>query len=243
MNLRSNTRFFPIFLAVVMLLVTVGEASAQRRGGSPQRAAAPQHDEKIDISVMYGHMWGGNIETWNGNRFRLGTAPSWQIALDIPMGPATWVELSYDHQDGKLDWDERGQPIRTLSDMSVNYWQIGMVRGVPRGNVVPYGTFALGVTYYNPSESSFTIPEDSNNPADTYYLDSATKFSMSLGVGVKAFFGEAQRIGVRASFRTMPTFYNTGAGLWFGSGGAGVSVSGYAIWQWEVAAGLTIKMG
>jgi hypothetical protein len=41
----------------------------------------------------------------------------------------------------------------------------------------------------------------------------------------------------------MPTFYNTGASLWFGSGGSGIAVSGNAIWQWEIAGGLTVKFG
>ncbi len=74
-------------------------------------------------------------------------------------------------------------------------------------------------------------------------LQTATKFSFSFGLGVKSYFGEAEKVGIRASFKVMPTLYNTSGGLWFGSSGGGVAVSGNALWQWEAAIGLTIKLG
>jgi hypothetical protein len=226
-------------LVAMMLLMTAIDADAQRRGSS-RGGGRPVHDEKIDITAMYGHMWGGNMDVVIGStrgKIRLGTAPSLFFAVNIPVGPARWVELNYDHQGGELKYDQGLSGTSTLSDLSINYWHIGVVQGMPRGNVIPYGTFGLGVTYYSPSEDRFELD------GDEYALDTATKFSLSLGLGVKAFFGEAERFGIRAHFRTMPTFYNTGAGLWFGTGGAGLSVSGYGIWQWEVAGGVTIRLG
>lgn len=236
-NPRSNNAAPAAILAVVMLALTIGDADAQLRGGAPQRAA-PARQESIDISAMYGHMWGGNIGTGLG-RFRLGTAPSMFFALDYPLGPALWVQLSYGRQNGQLDLDRSLEGKSKLTDMSINYWQIGSVRGMPvgKGNVIPYVAGTLGLTYYSPTEDRFDLD------GTVYALDTATKFSLTVGVGVKAFFGEAERFGLRASFKTMPTFYNTGAGLWFGSGGASVSVGGSAIWQWEVAGGLTVKLG
>ncbi len=60
---------------------------------------------------------------------------------------------------------------------------------------------------------------------------------------MKAYFGKAERIGIRATFKVMPTMYNTWGGMYFGGGGAGLTVSGNAIWQWEAAGGVTIKFG
>ena len=94
-----------------------------------------------------------------------------------------------------------------------------------------------------PVQAQGTFPPFSYDPDSIVYTQSATKFSLSFGVGFKAYFGEAEKIGIRASFKAMPTFYNTGASLWFGSSGGGVAVSGNAIWQWEVAGGLTVKFG
>ena len=69
------------------------------------------------------------------------------------------MELSYDHQSGELNYDQSLQGTSTLSNLSVNYWQIGVVRGVPRGNVIPYGTFALGVTYFSPEQAQGAQPD------------------------------------------------------------------------------------
>ena len=126
---------------------------------------------------------------------------------------------------------------RICDDTVVHYWQIGALQGLPRGNFVPYLMGSLGLTYYSPKSSSVEI-EDT-----TFRLDSVTKFSMAFGVGIKADMGPDQRVGFGAQFRVLPTLYNTGAGLWFGSGGASLSVGGSAIWQYEVAAGLTVKLG
>ena len=95
-----NRRLMIVLVAAV-LMFSAGDAAAQRRSGTPARAERPAHEEKIDITAMYGHMWGGNISSYVGT-FRLGTAPSMFFALDYPVAPANWVELSYGHQDGKL---------------------------------------------------------------------------------------------------------------------------------------------
>ena len=55
--------------------------------------------------------------------------------------------------------------------------------------------------------------------------------------------GEAEKIGLRASFKVLPTLYNTSGGVWFGTGGASLGITGNAIWQWEAAIGLTVKLG
>ena len=60
---------------------------------------------------------------------------------------------------------------------------------------------------------------------------------------MKAFFGEAERFGLRGSFKVLPTFYGSSGGVWLGGGGASLGITGYGIWQWEAAIGLTVKLG
>ncbi len=229
-GLRRNA-----LLALSLILMTTlftGEALAQRRGGGGGGGglAGP-----IELSATYGSMWGGNVSLING-KLRTATGPSYGFALDIPVHPAMAIEVSYTRQDGALDYDSRGSKDK-LTDMSVNYWQIGAIRGLIDGKVRPFVTTSLGVTYYSPTESSVVID------GETFNISSSTKFSFVLGLGVKSYFGEAEKIGLRASFKVLPTLYNTGGGVWFGSGGASLGVTGNAIWQWEVAAGLTVKFG
>ena len=239
-----NWKWLPMFCLMVVLLISVtDDAMAQRRAAGGQSSRPPAgFSPYLELSATYGSMWGGNIDLTyglNSRKIRTGTGPSYGFALDYNIHPMQAIEISYTRQDGSLDLDYQG--IRTLTPMSVNVWHIGSLRTLAPGKVQPFVLFSLGATYFSPSEASFLMDED--DPDSIVYIQSATKFSLSFGVGFKAYFGEAEKIGIRASFKAMPTFYNTGASLWFGSSGGGVAVSGNAIWQWEIAGGLTVKFG
>lgn len=238
----KNLKWLAMFAVVAILLTTAsGDALAQRRGGA-STPAPTGFKPYAELSATYGSMWGGNIDlSYNTNnvKLRTGTGGSWGFALDYNLSPAQALEISYTRQDGSLDLDYKG--TRTLTDMSVNYWQIGSIRTLAPGKVQPFVLGSLGATYYSPTQSTVQIDEDDVD--STYYVDATTKFSLTLGLGLKSYFGEAQKIGLRATFKVMPTFYNGSSGVWFGPGGAGLTVGGSAIWQWEAAAGLTVKFG
>ena len=235
-----NWKGFALFGMMALTLVSLtDEAMAQRRGGGGQARGVPAgFKPHFEFSVTYGSMWGGNIDVYSGFKYykiRTGTGGSLGFALDYNIHPMQAIELSYTRQDGSLDLDYQG--ITTLTPMSVNVWHIGSLRTLKPGKVQPFVLGSLGVTYFSPELATFELD------GKTVRTESATQFSINLGVGLKAYFGEAEKIGIRASFKVMPTLYNTGAGLWFGSGGGGATVYGEAIWQWEVAGGLTVKFG
>ena len=239
----SNWKGLILFGLMVLLSVSLTEdALAQRRGGTPPPATSTGFRPYAELSATYGSMWGGNIDFSYGyttRKIRTGTGASIGIALDYNVHPLQAFELSYTYQDGSLDLDYQG--LRTLTPMSVNAWHIGSIRYLAAGKVQPFVLGSLGATFFSPSESSFLL--DETDPDTRIPLESTTKFSIHFGLGLKSYFGEAQKIGIRASFKVMPTMYNTGAGVWFGSGGGGVSVTGNSIWQWEAAIGLTVKFG
>ena len=236
--MKSKRHSLLLAMATLMILTLSVDAAAQQGWGNqgvPRRSrSAPQ--ESFDISGTYGHMWGGSVGTRWGT-LRLGTAPSWSVAADIPVAPLTWVELSYLHQSGELNLDERFLSRDKLTDLSVNYWQIGGVRGLMPGSFMPFVVGSLGITYFSPAESTVMVDDLEAR------LGTATRFSFTLGLGFKKFFGQNERIGLRGSFKTMATLYDTSAGFWFGSGGGGVTFGGYAVWQFEVAGGLVVKLG
>lgn len=229
-------------LMAVLLVSFADEAMAQRRGGSSSpRPRNSGFQPFFELSATYGQMWGGNIDlsySFQTRKIRAATGPSYSFALDYNMHPMQAIELSYTRQDGGLDLDYQG--LRELTPMSVNIWHIGSLRDLtpPDSKVTPFIFGSLGATYFSPSNGTITL--DDGTVVST---QSTTKFSLAFGLGLKAYFGEAQKVGIRASFKVIPTMYNTGAGLWFGTGGAGVTVGGNAIWQWEVAGGLTVKFG
>jgi len=192
----------------------------------------------LEFSATYGSMWGGHISTAPGN-LRTGTGPSWGLNLEYPVARNSWLALRYTRQSGSLDWDPRLGAKRTLTDMNVNVWQIGSVQtfGPSRARVVPFATGSLGLTYMTPSASGVTI--DGNN----YTLGSMTKFSIAAGIGFKAYLGQAQRVGLRFSLQTISTIYDSAGGVYFGTGGAELGISGSGIWQYEVAGGMLVKFG
>ena len=238
MKFRTTTWALLALTLILTVSMVTDDALAQGRrgGGTTTSSSSTWQKPPIELSATYGTMWGGNIQMLNG-KLRTATGPSVGIALDIPLHPFAALELSYTRQEGAMDWDGNGSQVEKLSDMSVNYWQIGAIKGMLDGAVRPFFTTSLGATYYSPTESQVTID------GTTYQISTSTKFSFSLGAGVKAYFGEAQRFGLRGSFKTFSTLYNTGGGVWFGGGGASLGVTGSAIWQWEAAIGLTVKLG
>ncbi|MCP4292924.1 MAG: outer membrane beta-barrel protein [bacterium] len=225
----TNSRILTLLAMSLIFFVTLADNNAHAQH-SRQKSPAP-----IEFSATFGSMWGGNLSVPYG-KLRTATGPSYGVALDIPLDLVTALELSYTFQDGAIDYDSRGSKTK-LTDMDIHFWQIGVVRGLTQGKVRPFITSGIGATNFSPSAGSVVIDDEE------YNISSATKFSLMLGLGFKAYFGEAEKIGVRASIKTFPTLYDAGGGLWFGSGGVSVGVSGSAIWQWEAAAGLTVKFG
>ncbi len=131
------------FLVLGLILIAgfgTTNALAQRRSSDTGGGLAGP----IEFSATYGSMWGGNISTFNG-KLRTATGPSIGLALDIPLHPAMSLELSYTRQEGALNYDSRGV-TSNLTDMSVNYWQIGAIRGLTTGKVRPFISTSLGAT-------------------------------------------------------------------------------------------------
>jgi len=213
------------------------DAQTRRAGGGNRGAARPA----LELAATYGHMWGGHIDlSWSGwgqsRTIRAGTGPALGISLAYELNPMQAVELNWTSQDGSLDYDYQG--LRTLTGMSVNYWQIGSTRMLtPPGGPRPFLLLSLGITHYSFDDATVQIE------GETFQTSSATKFSMVIGAGLKHWFGAAERVGIRATFKVMPTIYDGGAGLWFGTGGGGITVGGSALWQYEAAGGLTVRFG
>jgi hypothetical protein len=244
--MKSLKWIFMFGIVALLFTLTADDALAQRRGGgsSPSGAGTGGFAPFVEVSATYGTMWGGNIpfsySYYNNPKLRTGTGPSYAFALTYNVHPMQAVELSYTRQEGSLDLDFQG--LRTLTDMSVNFWHIGSIRYLmPPGKTRAFVLASLGATYFSPESATFLL--DPDDPDSIVYTQTSTKFSINLGLGFKTYFGQSEKIGLRATFKVLPTLYNTWGGLYFGSGGGGVSVSGNAIWQWEAAGGVTIKFG
>jgi len=197
--------------------------------GSAAPAAAQSH--KFEITPFVGYMFGGEVAVWDGN-LRLQDDMNYGLVLNFVVNRSGELEASYTRQDTKLDFDEFRVGRRSIYDVSVNVWQFGgHYRFNPTATVRPFFSGTLGFTHYGVGDK---LDDDAPN------LSSDTFFSIVLGGGVKIF--PSERIGIRLAGHLYSTILSSGGGFWCGTGGCGVGLSGWGVWQGDVQAGLTIAM-
>ena len=209
-----------ILLSLILLLaLDVSAAFAQRRARSRPSSTWTQ-DHRLELHVFggYGFTFSRRVCDFAGcGDLDIKDSGFWAIALDFNLQSSTQLELLYNRQDSKLTFRPDFGIKTEFADVSVEYWHIGGVQGVPQGNVLPFGSVTLGATRYNIKNST---------------LSDEWKFSMILGVGAK--FYPNEKLGVRVQGRLPFTFTSTYIGV--GTGGA--TVGGTGIAQFDVSGGL-----
>jgi hypothetical protein len=214
----------PLWLILILALsILPAAAQAQAQATTPELGGA------------WGWSWGGSADSRVG-RFRLDASQDLSGVISIPVERLAWGEFHYTWRSTGLTRDGTGFHEQ-LTDVSIHTMQIAGLRAIKPGPVQPFLLGGIGTTYFSPNESFVDID------GERYSLSSSWRLSFVIGAGAKIWLGEAQKVGLRAQIRTMPALYNSSTGLWFGSGGSSISVSGNAIWQWDVTAGISIKLG
>ena len=200
--------------ALVILASLAGSAAAQIDG--------------VMITPYMAYQWGGTAKGWDGEA-KLNDAGSWGFVIDVPVHHReAFVELSYSRQVTELMYREYGTgiPAEEIFDLSVEYYQIGGLYTVPKDGPKPFGTITIGATRFAPQNSIY---------------GSEWMFSAALGLGVIVPVGE--KLGIRVHTRLLLPFLYTGGGLWCGSGGCSVGISGgSSIPQGDVAVGIVLRL-
>jgi len=150
---------------------------------------------------MGGYVWTYYLSSLNQTGdVDIESSEYWAIALDVNVRPGGQVELLYNRQDSTIEF-RSFNTSQELSDVSVEYWQIGGLQGVLKGRVMPFAGFSLGAT-----RIAFKDMD----------IGDAWKFSIILGLGAKAYLNE--RIGLRAQ-GSCPSPSSTGAWAWVAARG------------------------
>lgn len=185
----------------------------------------------VEITPFMGYMFGGEVSTYGGSLV-LDDGMDYGLVLDYSLNRQTQVEASYTRQDTKLNFDEYRVGRRPIYDVSVNVWQVGgLYRFNPTATVRPFLSGTLGFTHYGVGDKLDIGAPDLNG--DTF-------FSIVLGGGVKIF--PSERVGIRLAGHLYNTILSTGSGFWCGTGGCGVGLSGWGVWQGDVQAGLSFAL-
>ncbi len=218
-----------IGLIALMLTIATAPAWAQYRREPRGRSSgsSSQPDHRIEILGYGGYLWSGSIDAWYGNQsgeLDLADGAIWGIEADVTVRPGSQLVLLYHRQDTELTFKYRGIDY-AAGNLAVEYWQIGGMGGVQRGNIMTFGMFTVG--------GARLIPDVSGVQNDDVW-----KFSVLFGLGAKVYIND--RIGLRVQGRMPWIILDGGAAVSVGSGGAYTSFGGSGIVQGDVSGGLFV---
>jgi hypothetical protein len=201
-----------ILIAIALLCVSTGTVAAK----------------PFQVGATASWVFGGKATIYNGE-INIVNSGSFGINASMEVKPQTHIEFFYNRQDTRLEEKEWPSGAKqTLFDMSMEYYQAGVLQESQGGKVRPYGVFTLGAVRLNPK--------------DALYNDE-WEFAVSLGGGVKVH-SDKGRFGLRLQARLLLPILWGGGGFYFGSGGGGVGISaGSSIAQIDLGGGILIAFG
>jgi hypothetical protein len=217
LNIKIALALFAGLLLVASASLAQPDSTAQQSSKAQRSSTAP----RVDIIPMGGYTWTLSQSATYGasvGDIDIKSGGFWGIAADIYAVPYMQIRLLYRRQDSKLTFKRGGGIEEDISDLAVEYWHIGAVKGIRKGNLLPYSGITLGATRF------VTDFEDN------------WKFSILISLGAKIYVND--RIGLMVAGQ-MP-FSFTGAFVGVGTGG--VSIGGTGIAQFDVVGGLVITL-
>jgi len=187
-------------------------------------SALPAIAGDFEITPFAGYTWGGQFnDSVTGAKLTVNEKSNYGVMVDINHKEQTQIELYFSHEPTQLKANSGPLTGNPLFDLDIDYYHLGGTYVMDTGNIRPFLVGTLGATHM--------IPQGPG-------LDALTKFSLSLGGGVKLF--ATDHIGVRLEGRWFGTLSN-GSGSAFCTGGkCAINVEGELFSQFVANAGLII---
>ncbi|NTW66602.1 MAG: outer membrane beta-barrel protein [Nitrospirae bacterium] len=186
----------------------------------------PAMAAEFEITPFAGYTAGGEFTNAStGNTLSFDETSSYGIMLDFRQaGDAdAWIEVYLSRQQTKLKADQGLFTGNPLLDVNVEYYHIGGTYGQATGKIRPFVVGTFGATHMVPKQEG---------------LDSETKFSLSLGGGVKMYLTE--HVGIRLDARWFGTLFNGSGGVFCSNGACLVTVQGDVLSQFTANAGIIL---
>jgi opacity protein-like surface antigen len=228
MTSKNLTRIYTIL--IIVLIVTAAW---------PMTAGA-QQKRNIDITPTASYMWGGSFDTFEGE-IHLEDGMQYGVILSRDVANGVCMELSYATMSSRATFVPYyiGTPTDLDAlDMKLNihYFQLGAVHEINKGKTKPFMGFSMGAVLFHPGESTYRSPSNVS-----YTLEDTWRFAVSAVAGVKISLSDM--VALRLQGRLFLPIYFSGGGLWVGTGGASVGLSGgIPIVQGDVGAGLAFSL-
>jgi opacity protein-like surface antigen len=183
--------------------------------------AMAQQAQRVEITPFAGYQ---SKETFTdqttGAKLKLDDAHSVGLIVDVDVAQNSQVEFLYSRAKSALA-PEGGGPA--LTDIKVEYLQVGGLLVYGNERVKPFFGATLGVTRFSPDASG---------------MDSDTNFSLGLVGGVKVFL--TKHVGLRFEARGFATSVNSDSAAFCNNGGCKIFYDGDFIWQLTANAGLIV---
>ena len=197
---------------------------------------------QVELVPFAGYFFGGSINYVQG-KLKIPNSVDYGISVLVPVQPLVDVELNYTRSDQVTGTFSpyAGYPTYEFDEFLVvtNYFQVGGISKFYNGSTdavaQPFGSFSLGATWFDVSKAPNSIYENS-------LYEDVWRFSVALGLGVKLMFSE--RVGIMLRGRLLMPLTFAGGGLYFGTGGSGVTLNSWvAPLQGDFNGGIIIKLG
>ena len=207
--------------------LVVAAVAASATGVDAQQMKVYRYNDRaasrVEVVPFGGYVWSFGKDFYYGTvggTLDFKDSGYFGVNLDVSVRPGSQVRLMYRRQDTEVVF--RDAFDQQTFDAAIEYWHIGGITGVQRGNMLPYGMITLGGTRY--------LAQD----------DDVWKFSMIFGLGAKIYTNGKFGLQVQGSFPF--TIIDGGGSISCGGGGCFTSIGGSGLSQIDVSGGLIIGL-
>src|SRR5512140_3386592 len=141
---------------------------------------ALSQDKGIEVGATYSYMWGGSYNLYEGE-IQMNDGSQWGGNISFTLRPDTKLEFYYANQPSHAKFYRyytvgTGTPAldKLDNDVTVQYFQLGSVYQIPKGNVQPFLGVYLGAVMFHPK-----------GQAEGLQFEDKWNFAMSFAGGVK----------------------------------------------------------
>ena len=186
----------------------------------------------IEITPTYGYQFGSKLNYGVNNYLKIKSGDQFGLTIGVEADDDMMVELSYIHHSTELVIrDVYISPIENrVTDLYADWVMIGVNRYFGDGMVKPFFGGALGVVFLSNDNVNYDIVN--------YNIDNNSKFAFSFKGGANIMFSDVVGLNIQGGLMVPVTW----GGVYVGSGGSGVSVSGSTVIGY-VSGGLVFRLG
>jgi len=180
--------------------------------------------QKFELTPQYGYQVGAKY-SYHGGYIKMPSSDQYGLTLSTAVSSAISAEFFWVQQNSTIRIkDIIFYPRETeVTEVRVNHYQFGAIHKFGTNKAIPFAGMSAGWSTFNPKNNVYS---------------SNTKFTIGATGGVKYFFSD--RIGFRLQAQLLiPIDWG---GVYFGSGGTGVSAGGSLI-QLNFSGGLIFAFG